>query len=448
MQIHIIKEQSLQDVAMSNPPRSFHIGNLTARDLLPVMMWCTGNPIDLNMVSDKSYAPTKIVYDQRSYDLYTWPINEKNLIIWCNSKDIKIPAISDTHIRNVIVDAQENSVSLGGFWMNINRDLWIWDFQTYTEKFSAHADVVAKVLAKIHAELIDTQQIEFLVDLRWRYVTPAGNVASYIETKGHTFRYIDNVWKTYEVPVENLWDEYLALLQQVAILHGSIDAWADASLLWNIVGPIPHVAITMLLDALIDIRHLKAWTNMHLWWQAMSGYTKDKKFLALREKLCKCLDNDDDLTNGIQREGVNIFPIHMYRHREFTEVSMDWLQSALMRLDTLADIRNDLSALAQQWLRKWTEEFDAKMLQRQQIEASFSQDLCNLKTELLSIMPAETLKSWALNEVYRSQLDLYALISKMGWVDEVRKIVQKYTAMTPQQLQWLQKRLLKSKVVS
>jgi hypothetical protein len=62
MAITRAKGVTLQEVSNSNASRSFHLGNLTSRDLLPIVAGCAGETFDLNTLSDKAYSPDKIAF--------------------------------------------------------------------------------------------------------------------------------------------------------------------------------------------------------------------------------------------------------------------------------------------------------------------------------------------------------------------------------------------------
>ena len=64
---------SLIDAGKQKASRSFHIGNLSLRDMLPVISGAIGETFDLNKISDKAYQPQQVVYRKQIYDLFSQP---------------------------------------------------------------------------------------------------------------------------------------------------------------------------------------------------------------------------------------------------------------------------------------------------------------------------------------------------------------------------------------
>jgi hypothetical protein len=77
------------------------------------------------MVRDSSYHPDKIIFNSEIHNLYNTARDPSTFVAAHNSQDIILPNIPNKEISSLIQQAKENSVSLGGFRMNINTGLGI-----------------------------------------------------------------------------------------------------------------------------------------------------------------------------------------------------------------------------------------------------------------------------------------------------------------------------------
>lgn len=60
---------SLQDVISQKLGRSFHLGNITTRDLIGLFFGVEGEVFDLNRLSDTAYFPKQLAFEKRVHDL-------------------------------------------------------------------------------------------------------------------------------------------------------------------------------------------------------------------------------------------------------------------------------------------------------------------------------------------------------------------------------------------
>lgn len=126
--------------------RSFHLGNLTIRDMVPLVAGCEGEVFDLNLMSDTAYFPQKLVFQERICDLL---LDDKSSYV--ATSRLQAPPKITTHkpVAQLVEKAYEESKTLGGFWMRINEELGIGQFKTFSQKLQHNRDLVAKVLTKV-----------------------------------------------------------------------------------------------------------------------------------------------------------------------------------------------------------------------------------------------------------------------------------------------------------
>lgn len=394
--------------------RSFHLGNLTIRDMLPVAMGCYGETFDLNMLSDSAYFPQKITYKNRISDILLE--NESDYV--ATSTLAKPPQIGQDHnMQNFVDQAFEESKTLGGFWMRINEGLNLGEFKTLSSSLSHHKHLVRQILQKISDQLSP----EKFASIRGRYIAynekMGHQLLNFSHYEGNKVIYIStnpaSEAKNLTIAIDrnDIVDQALSFFN-----HRSQFTKPDVDLKdtfpqahW----PLFANEVTTLLLFLIEAQTNKQGKVYHIWGQAMYGYIRASKFLDRFHELLSMIDDDHNITNGIQLNGLEILPAHFFRLAGYRQELLDNLGIIFDGLNHIDQLHLQKGELFKQKLDHTNTDVQQlnqqiKLLQQQQEQ--LYQNLAQ-EPEFLQ-MPYPTLREWTLCEPYHSQLDLYAEIKQ------------------------------------
>jgi hypothetical protein len=104
--------------------RTFHIGNLSPRDLLPVLLGARGDTCDSNTGGDQNYMPQYLLVDGQKIPLTSNPTQYEQ--IFTPYIPLQRNQQIDTTIRNInaeLADTLSTSTNISSFRMQLNKSI-------------------------------------------------------------------------------------------------------------------------------------------------------------------------------------------------------------------------------------------------------------------------------------------------------------------------------------
>lgn len=180
-------------------------------------------------------------------------------------------------------------------------------------------------------------------------------------------------------------------------------------------GPLFSNEMNALLIYLVDVQANKSGQVFHVWGQAMYNYIRGSQFSERFKKRLEAIDDDHDIMNGIQLDGMEIVPAHFFRMAWYDAELLYTLKGAFQRMDNIDHMNKEKWNLFKQWYSHIDEPIKNLINQVNEEKKIYNQLLQIIANhpEIGSI-PPKTMKEWALYQIYHSQLDLYHQMS-MGF---------------------------------
>lgn len=386
---------SLQDVISQKLGRSFHLGNITTRDLIGLFFGVEGEVFDLNRLNDTAYFPKQIAFQKRVHDL----LLAKETEYAATSILAKPPIVGTGKIQHIVDEAFENSSTLGGFWMRLTQAIPGTESTTFSEKISEHSTLATKVLETVTQHASD----EMLAHLRSRYITPTGTLLPYAEHQGDIFIYRDE-HEEVRVHKNDLTQQSLHFLKNWSELTKKNVAVSDVSA--ECYGPVfCNEMNTLILYCIESIRNNQPLTY-HIAGQAMYGYIKKDAFVQNFEDMLDILLEQKVVTKA-NRNGLELFPAHFFRFIGTDQELIHNWREILTTQDTITQLNKEKGELFKQKYNHTSPEVVALMEQIKNLNTYEKQLLhdINHNPEILDL-PADTFREGKLNTLYQSQLDL------------------------------------------
>lgn len=431
MAIERAKNISLYDVGNDFKTwRSFHLWNLTIRDLFPVVFWCHWETFDLNTMSDRAYFPKKVIFQGEISDI----LLDKTTNYVATSSLLCPPQIGkDKEIQYLIDESFEKSKTLWWFWMRINESLHIWEFTTFSKKIAKNDIFARDVLEKIN-QRVDNESLQYL----WsRYITQDGVLLNLDSVNWEFLVYKDDQWQIITIHRNDLSQQSINFFKNRSLLSDSNINREDV--MSQCQWPIFSNEMNAILIYMIDAKNNQSGKVFHVWWQAMYWYIKWGNFSNKFKQLLQLIDDDHDITNGIQLEWMEVLPAHFFRMAWYDKNLLEELFNLFQTFDSIDDTNQ----------KKWNLFKELQDYRHIEIQ-SLMNNINILKTtqeELvknimnhheIQSMPAQTLKDGTLNDLYQSQLDMYYQIKNNNFdphkewmflwkqpIERIQKVVDK-----------------------
>lgn len=431
MGIKRAKNISLYDVGNNfNTWRSFHLWNLTIRDLFPIIFWCHWETFDLNTMLDKAYFPRKLIFQGEIADI----LLDVTTNYPATSTISHPPKVwRDKSIQNLIDESFENSITLGWFWMRLNEALNIGEFTTFSKKIAKN-DIFAKwVIEKIN-QRVDNKSLQYL----WsRYITQDGKLLNLSSLIWDILIYTDNNWQEIQVHRNDLAQESIKFFKNRSLLS---DRKIDRDdIISQCKWPIFSNEMNAILIYMIDTKYNQSSKIFHVWWQAMYSYIKWSNFSDKFKHLLQLVDDDHDITNGIQLEWMEVIPAHFFRITWYDERLLSILWNLFQTFDHIDESNQKKTKLFKEY-QDHTHPHIRDIMDNLNVLKKSQEDLIRniIQHDEIKSIPSQTLKDGTLNNLYQSQLDMYHQIKNNGFepkkewmflwkqpIERVQKVVDK-----------------------
>ncbi|MDO4714046.1 MAG: hypothetical protein Q4B28_05410 [bacterium] len=151
----------------------------------------------------------------------------------------------------------------------------------------------------------------------------------------------------------------------------------------------------------------------HIGGQAMYGYIKRSQFLSRVKEMLELIDDDHDITNGLQLDGIEILPAHFFRFLGYDEQLLDTLSQVFGTMDEIDYLNKEKGQLFKQNITH-TDPSVQELMQGVKLKRAKQEELIRILASHQEInkMPYATLREGTLCEPYHSQLDLYAQLQE------------------------------------
>lgn len=397
---------SLIDAWKQKASRSFHVGNLSLRDMLPVISGAIGETFDLNKVSDKAYQPTKLVYAKKIYNLFSRPPSPEIMTAKAPPPDTLPPWLNG--LSWLVEEAQGKAWNLWGFRMHLNQGLKIGNFTTFCEKCQEQSHVLIPIVEKITAYYAEHDAAKLLT-LRKRYVDPTWVTLEAAYREGDSIIYKANLTNQVKIPITELTSRCFAFMKNIADLsfsRGNKENLHDIR--ENMEGPIFSNEMNGLCSYIYDhITNREADEQLHLGWQAMYNYVEKNGFKDTFAELLTIAESDENITKKIMTSWFGVIPVQFYR---FVGYDNELLQN----IETLFSLDSEAKNLIQQrWIvfRQYNDAKHPELIRVQELMQSNRAHRNNLLQSIsshpeIATIPSQTKRDGTLNELYHSQLDL------------------------------------------
>ncbi len=391
--------------------RSFHVGNLSLRDMLPVISGSIGETFDLNKVSDKAYQPRNLVYRRHIYDLFTKPPSPDILTTKAPVPD-NLPSWLNW-LGSLVKDAQEISGNLSWFRMYINQHLGIGEFTTFTEKCSNQSEILIPIVEKITGYYAqnDTKK---LLNLRSRYIGPRGDMRDVIRREGDSLIYRESRISEKKIAIEELASKGFAFLKNIADLSFSRGTKEDLEIKrkemeWPIFSNEMNGLCSYVYDHIVNG---EAEEQLHLGGQAMYNYVENNSYKEVFGELLTIAQQSPNITEKMLQSWFGVIPVQFYRFIGYEE-------DLLANIQTLFTLDSNSKNLIQERTIAYKQFQDTQhneVVKATNAMKNNKEDIAKLLAsisthpEIISI-PAQTIRDGTLNQLYHSQLDLMDKIS-------------------------------------
>lgn len=421
------KVLSLEEAWKQWASRSFHLGNLTIRDIVPVLFWCHGEAFDFNTVDDKAYGPTQLAFQ---WKLQSFDIQHKTKYVVSTLLN-KPPKVNDPYIDNVLLQSFEETATLWWFWMHLNKQVFQErQMTTFSEKIINHESIVSAMLNTLIARSSDKE----IAEMFSRYIVAWSTVFTMVWVSGDRVSYRSDQWDLMSIHKQDIVSWCMHLFTHWNELT-TCKKWDFNTLLEHCSWPMFCVELTSVLIFIIDMMNKWGWTVSHIWWQAMYGYTQSKWFNEKFKQYLTVIDDDHNLSNGIQMQWMEILPAHFFRFLTFSSEINGILKEWASMFDAIENIKKKKTELIKWWYSIHSENVQSLILQEKEIKQSQELILGSIKNyEAIRTMPHKTLREGVLNQLYESQLDY--LWNVQQWFNPMEE--RKFLAERPiEQVEWL-----------
>ncbi len=401
-------DKSLEELWRLWAARSFHTWNLTPRDLVPVLSWCQWEMFDMNTLKDSAYYPTKMIVQWHTcnIDLASKTTYASTSIV---QKPPQFPWNDKKFVNQKLIEAFEESNTLVWFWLRINESLQVWEFTTFSQKITWNKEFVRNILNTITQQCTDE-----LLSFMWK---------RYIHADGQTYILQGITWDT--LHYEHNWN--IVSLHKNDLVESSVNFFTHRSLLTQKNTNIPDIIaacswpifcneMNTLLIALIDAKKHNTNQVYHLWWQAMCAYTKWWSFSENYKKLLHILDENNNLDDSLQYQWITLHIVPAFHHRFLGyDTTLTELLDCLTETDKkLKSLSTSLWTLFKGWKDITDHEIQNLTKERNQYNTMMKKTISTIQNHpALVTMPLQTKKTWTLNTLYQSQLDL--LLAQQQW---------------------------------
>lgn len=408
------KNISLVEAAKQWASRSFHVGNLTIRDIACVLFGCKPEVFDLNTLRDSAYEPTQIIL-QRSHQAFSLRHQTTYAV---TSTLAAPPRVSDKRIDALLTEAFESTSTVWWFWMHVNQQIFPQhDRQTFSQKIIANKPVIKKVLTIILSKSSDQE----IMQIFGRYIDAWKKKFDCTGMQWDTLMYTDaQTWLTKSVHKNDLIDTCLSLLSNRSecwkAQHIDYVATVEAC-----SGPLFSNQITSILSFLMDKSLLQQSGSVyHVWWQAMYDYINAKDFGAQFMHYLSLVDDDNDLSNGLQVEHMEILPAHFFRFLTFSSQNNLILADLMSTQQHIFDLKKKKWSAIQAW-NDVTSSYIQELIAQERTHQEKQNALCAafVWQEEVVMLPKDTARLWVLKQLYQSQLDF--LWHQDRWFDAYKE---------------------------
>lgn len=413
-----VENISLAAAGSYGASRSFHVGNMTARDILPVLSWVQGEAFDLNQIRDVAYHPTKFIFQGQIYDLLTRDM-DPHTYTYATSID-KLPRTGDTAVDILLEQAADNSRTLAWFWHQINQLTywtynWSGEVTTLTQKINNHRDHVQNMYQTLRDRATPTQRQA----RRPRYLTPQWTVEKLSSVKSDTHTY-----GTHTVDIEKIVDQSIQLLSAIADRNTRTTGELSSTLpSW----PLPSLELITYtihyIDAIDSISH-------HVGGQSMFGYSTKDVFNQNRWDIAQTHMGD-----SVQK--MNIIPAHYYRFFDMEEQTVDDMTSLMEQTKLSQDIGKQIGTHKQSWQH---DRAQAMIEESKRVRQSMIELIRKIRSHFDKVYPPNTKSSWQLYQLYQSQIDMRKAIQKSP---KLHKKLLTCGQLVPQDIKTIVKKIAK-----
>ncbi len=293
--------------------RSGHFGNYWPRDLLPIILWATGNMYDITTGWDSNYIPLVICYKWQIIELFDYEKKSEynsTLIPFIPKPDLS--ALKKHNIDKELLEIMENSIWLWHMRYEINQFIsqklqFKGSFTTFSKELSKES--YKKLYGDIFNTIIqhaDQKEPGLLWMIFNRYII-GWKSYPYISTwnNGDLIYWQDS--KKITVKQSDIIASFFTLRDWISNQTTVKDREFNSC---NIEGiTISNEMNTRLSSVILDDKNQIIQSPLHIWWASMRNYANNNKAYQNFFSKMRSIVESKDLTP----KTLGIIPAHFYR---------------------------------------------------------------------------------------------------------------------------------------